>query len=325
MNDKAVTKLAVGIIIAIVLIGAFVIPLALTLIESPPSRVGANPFADNSQTSTGVLGLDFSLVNTVEVESGIADIFLEEIGPSGPGICIVTTWIQNKMNQVFGFPLVRFQEVQFAFVNDATKTVGGQALSPTLLEPGDYQFVILVNCALAVKTIDISWLIGGFNMGNSGTVQTGLLEDFDNNGIWREYELGQNALFNVNIDGTIISGEPLEPPPEPPTEPPTPPTNITENGDAGLVDTITPSPPDTTAATTQIIIGIIVLIVGIFFMGVGTRGGTVVLTVIGFILIIVGLAIIAFGAIPFFAPALAIREKKVSNMLKGSLNPDKRR
>lgn len=314
MNEKGINRVFAGIIIAIVLLATFVGGIALmALVESSDVAPLGPTFATDPEASTGVLGESFQLVHSVEISSARLFIFMQPGGLFPGGACTASMWIQNDVGQPFGAPLVQFSDAFIAYIPNAQASVSENALRLTVLDPGFYQFVISLNC-LGSNPALFEWRRGLTNAGTSGTVLKPGLQDYDNDGLWAD---GQNAFTTLILDGTIV----LIPEPTPDGEPP-------PDEDAGLIDTITEDGDaliDTTAATTQIIIGIIVLIVGIFFMGVGTRGGTVIFTVIGFILIIVGLAIIAFGAIPFFAPALAIREEKVSNMLKGSLNLKKRR
>ncbi len=313
MNNKAITKVVAGIIIAVVLIGAFLVPIALVLVSTNPSGGRGAWFVENDEpfVENGILALKFTITDATEILTTNTKIMLRGRGVLSGEIpdfnpCSVSSWIGMDTPIVGGMILFSFSTEDMSGPSNSIQTYTGSAISPGTLLPGTYIYAISVDCIAPSWANVFFWVSGTVNSGTAGDVELGFCDDYNNDGLW---QCAGTFLLHVVMEGDVelpLDGEP--------------PTNVT-NGDAGLIDTVAPPPPlDATQTTTMIIIGLIVLILGIFFIGIGTRGGSVIFSIIGFILLIVGLAIIAFGAIPFFAPALVIREEKVSNMLKGSLN-----
>lgn len=285
------------VLIAVVLIIAFVVPLAIfSLISSDPPGGSGAWFVENDEpfVETGILALKFTLTETVEILTTTNEIQLRGRGVLSGEIpafnsCSVDAQIGNDVTVVGGSILLRFTSQGISGPSNSIQTYTGSAISTVSLPPGTYIYTISIQCTAPSWANVFFWSSGVLNRGTAGNVDVGFCNDYDGNGLW---QCDGSFLLHVILDG---EGE---------APPDALPTNVTEDGVPSLIDTdfVPPPPVDAASATTMIIIGLIVLILGIFFIGIGSRGGIVIFTVIGFILIIVGLAIIAFGAIPFFAP-----------------------
>lgn len=303
------------VLIAVVLIIAFVVPLAIfSLITSDPPGGSGAWFVENDEpfVETGILALKFTLTETVEILTTTNEIQLRGRGVLSGEIpafnsCSVDAQIGNDITVVGGSILLRFTSQGISGPSNSIQTYTGSAISIVSLPPGTYIYTINVQCTAPSWANVFFWSSGVLNRGTAGNVDVGFCNDWDGNGLW---QCDGNFLLHVILDG---EGE----------APPDVPTNVTEDGVPSLIDTVTPPPPplDPASATTMIIIGLIILIVGFAVIGLGKN---TIFTIIGIIMIIIGLVILSFGSFIFFVPALAIRKGKTSNMLKGSLNLGKR-
>lgn len=293
MNNKGINKIVAGIIIAIVLIGAFLVPLALVLIDTGElAATDGYPFNIILGPSQGSLAARFELNQSIEVESLRLRLHhFKNLDPSATSFS-VSPRITNAGSNSRAPALVSFPTILFT-ATDGEVFYTEFALNVRTLPPGSYLLAVdvFVNNGIAHR---VMWRRGIENVGEAGIVALGAFRDDTGTGVWISDTREPPILANMILSGEI--SEPITP------------NNITENGDAGLIDTISPPPPpppDTAQATTMIIIGLIFLIVGVFFIGLGRSN--VGLVIIGVILLIVGLVILASASFILFALAIPRR------------------
>lgn len=284
MKDRA--NIGIGgaiaiVIVATFLLGAFVVPYFLSLVDTTPPREGALgmtlgiPGRDEHFATAGVY---INVNEPIDIdESSILLSFQYDVGQSEK--CSITTTIREAGPTFTGITHVHFDAMDIYGemgyrLRFSTRTVGDGHL-----ESARYWYVIDLQCGATVDASWIRWEAGQTNHGSSGNVEKGGVYRYhQDDGLLHQWigpgEMGLNSYIYLEMTGGITA-------------------NDTE--DIELIDTTTNGEEPKADATVIFIVGILFLILGLAMMAVGTKAGPILL-IIGLIFVIFAVMVLAYAS-----------------------------
>jgi hypothetical protein len=272
------------LIIAIVLIGAFMVPFVLSLIDTQPDHgSGSQSWKSGPEiwgTQIGSLAMRFQLNQSVEItETTTAHRFSDVPGVVGTEY-LIDGRITADTTDVTAPAIIHFDQLSFTGDRDKQFKYNSNAQESKTLNAGWYRYVTTFSLESGTGTLAmLAWNFGLSDQSEAGSVYKAVYYDHNRDGHWEE-----NVVEGVHSFYLILDG---------PSE--TTPTNETEQQQLITTGKTRTQAEHQELMYTIFIVGIMFLILGFIFIALGSKTHFI-FTILGIIFILVGLMMLAWAS-----------------------------